>query len=730
MKHNRASVPRAGQTFGRRADELSRPIREAVEIISSVFRRDQRVQEAFLTSFAPRYASEFQPSVFQQDVGRRAAWLLINSWILYAVTNKSSVPTFEETETWFFEEHRLTHGLARFLTPSFASEVLLILGQLSLDQEFQDLLPYVLEPFGAGSRFSVMQDKSTQSARNSKRSFGVYYTPHDVASYMASEVVRRYGSDWIAARCLDPACGSGIFLLALAEQSGLEGDKHALLRWISEHLYGVDVSPLSIESSVFVLLHYVLRQQGELNLSPFAAWHLLRVNFGALDAIRLRRHVNEDQGNDRSISAVRACLRQGVIPEASKAPTTVAQTIRLSAIFPNLSCGSGIVIGNPPYGDIGGRDELLELSRDFRTFRTRAASPGDDIHLFFIEMMWSLSDPARFSSSMVVPLSVGFSRGTSFGGSRVAMMEVGCDWRFAFFDREPHALFGEDVKTRNIVLFAHSAGLHPAGPAQRPKIGTTKLLRWTSRNRAELFSKIGFTLIPNIDIARGIPKLEGAVQAKMYWTLRGRQRSLAYSIRRSSIVRLSDIINGNLDQAALLVGSTAYNFINVFFAPGLCFPEGARVSGNGLHLLQFASREHSLAAYAILASRLVHWLWTVEGDGFHVPLWFLKELPVCLEDFSSADLTALATFGTALWTKTQEDVVRSVNKGKHSLAFRPVSFVVARDRIDVLICGVLGLPPEAAGELHSFTEDHILVDRADTSRVARLQSKTEYLKLL
>src|SRR5208337_3294781 len=47
-----------------------------------------------------------------------------------------------------------------------------------------NLLPYILDPHGPGSRLSVMRNPATRAARARKRTHGVFYTPADVAEYM------------------------------------------------------------------------------------------------------------------------------------------------------------------------------------------------------------------------------------------------------------------------------------------------------------------------------------------------------------------------------------------------------------------------------------------------------------------------------------------------------------------------------------------------------------------
>jgi hypothetical protein len=53
---------------------------------------------------------------------------------------------------------------------------------------------------------------------------------------------------------------------------------------------------------------------------------------------------------------------------------------------------------------------------------------------------------------MVVPLSLACNESAQYQACRARIASAPGHWRFAFFDREPHALFGEDVKTRNVIV--------------------------------------------------------------------------------------------------------------------------------------------------------------------------------------------------------------------------------------------------------------------------------------
>src|SRR5208337_3580177 len=123
--------------------------------------------------------------------------------------------------------------------------------------------------------------------------------------------------------------------------------------------------------------------------------------------------------------------------------------------FPTVTSGFDVIVGNPPYAAVGDRSALHELSGEFRSFSPESAI-RDNLYPLFVETMWRLADVRHHASGLVVPLSIAYHRSHQLVACRRAMRDVGGHWHCAFFDREPHALFGEDVKTRNAILF-HTA---------------------------------------------------------------------------------------------------------------------------------------------------------------------------------------------------------------------------------------------------------------------------------
>ena len=231
-------------------------------------------------------------------------------------------------------------------------------------------------------------------------------------------------------------------------------------------------------------------------------------------------------------------------------------------------------------------------------------------------------------------------------------------WRCAFFDRTPDALFGDDVKTRNAILFYDAAGPHG--------LATTPVLRWTSRTRSRFFETIRFTAVGQIGGEAPIPKLGSDGEARLY------------AAARSSAGRFGDCIvalvaaRGTDDcprpSNAVYVAPTAYNWLSCSRSlDAWCGQDD--ISSSALTRIEFSDAETADAAYAVLCSRLVYWLWRVEGDAFHVTRGFLRDLPLPVGSLGRATRAALAELGAALWESVAARPVVSVNKGRRTIGF-------------------------------------------------------------
>lgn len=700
----RLSVPGVGRTIALATEERARHIRKAVQLLEPSF-QSPRAEADFATIFSPRWDSgATRPNV--APTHHRAAWALVNVYLLARMAGVRA--GLAEAESWFYGGHQLP-SLAAYIRA--ANEPLHILSRLPCDNDLLELLPYVLETHGPGTRLSVMKDPSTRVARDAKRESGVFYTPADVAEYMVEEAMKGRGLD---SRCLDPSCGNGVYLVALLRR---QRDRFA---YALRCLYGFDISTLSVESCTFVLLHYCLPGP-----NPWSAWHALRLNIAATDALRFRAvtsHTETYSAAANRRSDIRRRLAKGSFVEAvnEQLPTMGGRQVSLfgddhlpplGAVFPEAEAGFEILVGNPPYAAIGHREDRELLDTEYESLR--GGNGLSDLYPPFIEMMWRLTKPRASTAALVVPLSIAYQGGGQFTACRKAMTSNGGRWRCAFFDRQPHALFGEDVKTRNAILFRSEL---PGDPVRgtTAEIETGPLMKWTSRTRATLFSRLAFTPLRGVSIVEGIPKLSGYEQSQAFTVLAARKDRLRSFCTRFRTCRPHEATLAS-NAPRVFIASTAYNFLNVFHSISVDTSENP-LSENTIHSLEFADQATAEIVFAILSSRLTYWLWHIEGDGFHVNASFIHSLPFGRGSLTPAQAEALRASGAQLWQAVQSHRIVSLNKGKQTVAYRPLTCETERDAIDELLIEVATLPKRFRQTLKSFVMDTVVVDDTDARR--------------
>ena len=113
---------------------------------------------------------------------------------------------------------------------------------------------------------------------------------------------------------------------------------------------------------------------------------------------------------------------------------------------------------------------------------------------------------------------------------------------------------------------------------------------------------------------------------------------------------------------------------------------------------------------AILSSRMAYWLWHVECDGFHVPAWFLAELPLLNLKIPRKSAEELAALGRSAWAGLQQDVICSANRDRLTFAFRPTKIGDLRSAIDALLADLIGADPSTAEMLRDFEQRVVSID--------------------
>ena len=714
---HRPSVPAPGTSLVAATETFADPVRASVECVRRCLEERPSVSVSHAHVLASRWREE--PRRPQAPSALPAAWALVSMRIVgRSVGALPHNASLRDAEAWFVgaipTPSRLSDAVVEFADREAARK----LETIEYDDDLRDLLPYVLDAHGPGSRASVMRDPRTGKARRAKKDTGVFYTPADVAEYIVRETLEAHPPEVDPPLVLDPACGSGVFLKAVLKLAAGRRTGFDRLEFVERHLHGIDIDPLAVDAACFVLLHECLRSPHRRPApAPWSQWHRIRCNLCVADALTFHRAPPDgDHADDAAaLTDLRGRL-DGHYVEPPPAPRDTAAALfsrglPLANVFPTLADGAHIVIGNPPYAAIGPRDDAAALTQRFASLPAGHRA-GWDHFPAFVEMMWRLALPGRGSSGMVVPLSLACSRRAQMTAVRQAIMRSGGRWRFAFFDREPHALFGEEVKTRNAIVFRAD----PSGRrTTETVIETGPLRRWTSRQRATLFDTVAFTPLPGVPIAAGVPKLDGDVCARAYRRL------------RRQTVRLRDMcatVDACLphDAAAeesgprVFVAGTAYNFLNAFRSHRDLPEPRAPWSSSKLLRLGLRTPAEADRVFAILSSRIAYWLWHVTADGFHVTRSFVLDLPVSDRLFAEPAKHALADVGSRLWERVQAQRIISINGGRQTVSYRPHASEDLRDEIDALLLSALGVEPAFLDYLRSSTRTLLFVDEHDDTR--------------
>ena len=692
LTQERKSIPGPGRTIYNEAEKRGKYVRLATQILHKGC-ISEKLSDCLTKSMG------IQEDNKVSDLILRAAWFLVNQWLYVSFwCFNSKNMDFEDSERIFFSDDKLSNlSIAACFSDSAKEKSLDAIRSFSLNQDFQDLLPYILDPYGPGSRASVMRDPSTANTRKRKRKNGIFFTPEDVAEYMVEKTIRKSSDNRISKpTILDPACGTGVFLRAalrnLITYQGLPPDIALGL------LYGTDICFQSIDNSAFVLMHALNGTKKEIPLYPVNIWRKIRSNFAIIDSCRL----SIDKG------------KNGVKDDQFQ-----KWKIKLGSIFPDMRFGANILVGNPPYNKLGKRNDRSFLKKHFKCLNKGNGSDSAETYLLFIEMMWKLTNQDYGCSALVVPMSLAYNTNTQFKLCRKNMEQQDGLWEMAFFDREPHALFGEDIKTRNAIVL-YNKGKKRAG-AKNTNIKVTGLKRWTSRGRDSLFKRLKYTDIKNIKIEEYIPKLGSIKELKSYIKI----QEIPHRLSDYSVVFYSkklEEISNVIKDPIVYVSGTAYNFLNIFRALGdnnLNRKEGFELSKSAIHAIYFASEEDARAGYALLSSRTAYWLWQIIGDGFHVTRKFLRNLPFCMERFSISEKKELAFLGQNVWLKCLERRKANVNRGRTTFAFRPILDSENLTRIDKILAKRMGLSDNHAELLSSFV--HNLVVMKDAERLCLLK---------
>ena len=328
--------------------------------------------------------------------------------------------------------------------------------------------------------------------------------------------------------------------------------------------------------------------------------------------------------------------------------------------------GFDVIVGNPPYV---ASSKISYLSPEQKLLRYP--------DIYGIVMKRSLSLVSREGRcGMIVPLSLTFSE--DFGGLRTSLATHGTCW-FSSFDNIPAAVFSGVSQRCTIWISANEGKDAYSSP----------MYRWRSAARPNLVDGLAYTPIAAAAKGtRGIPKV-GSLNSL----------SVLNSVTAPKGTKKREIFStGRVGGARVGFSQAARNFVSVFRENPPCLDAATlrEVAASKIGDLKFANEESANAALASLLGESYFHYWLVQGDGFDVTGWVLKDYLACLNYLEVPDFEMLIALGKILHSRRHEALAFKKNAGKYVGNFNYRTLHEITRRSDLVMMMGLKITPQAA----------------------------------
>lgn len=622
--------------------------------------------------------------------------------------SKKKVKSWEHALEYFFgtnwkieAEH---FGVPNMLPEGSFENFALEIKELVDTTEFESLFPYIAEGFEY-----VLSH--TEAVTGKKKTKGIYYTPQDVVAYLVDGTLGEYLRQYTERTpdihdiqrkmrelsILDPACGSGVFLLECLNRliefnkkfPGTFGTHSNFILETLSHLYGVDSSDAAVDSCRFMLV-YKSVMNNDLDITPYKIWQVVSTRILQADFMftPIRRNGSCAWSTHEQMPQLR-----GLFFDSGKS---------FEDMFPQITnLGFNIIVGNPPYASLDVKQRAWLHQLGYKSV-THPSQPSNT-YMVFIEKMLQLANPNSARCSFIVPLSIAYDRGKNTSELRKLIESTPGIWSFLHFDRSPDSLFGDHVKTRNTILFFERN-------AEAREIYTSRLHRWNSRQRRSLFCNINPVRFPGTICDDGLPRINGELGLDIYLHF----EKLPKLDRENSIrcLHRKELINRTSEETLLYAYGTAYNWIPVFRKlPRSLSANHQPYIPQALWGIECNSSEMADMLYACLSSRYSYLLWVMFGDGFHFSPALLRKLPFHTTNFTESQIERLSRLGRKLNAEAQGYVTFSHNAGKIIGNYDMIKCDATLKEIDSAITKALGLSDKHLKYVETTYYDHICAGR-------------------
>ena len=353
-------------------------------------------------------------------------------------------------------------------------------------------------------------------------------------------------------------------------------------------------------------------------------------------------------------------------------------------VFYGDDSGFNVVIGNPPYVDVN----LSDCEANYKGFKF-ATKECRNLYVFTIERSCQiLSCNGRMS--FVVPLSL-------FTTPRMLAIQEFIREQFtkiyiAFFSNRPSQLFKDSQNFVSIFIFEKK-------PGEKPTIATTKLLRWYSHKRKELFKDLSFTpvIIPENAPKFAVPKLSNIIENAILGKLFSKQKTLKDYI--------SNCQNNNY---------VIYCYGGVYWTKARNFESfimknNERIRSTADRIIYIRENIDTHFIVSILNSTLHYWFWLMFSDCRNKTRGVMCGFPIDIDKMDYLTKNKLIDLGKRLmgdYEEKGEMMCRNFSSGNVKYKeFYPKKSKDILDKIDKVLANYYGLEKEELDFIIHYDEE-------------------------
>jgi tRNA1(Val) A37 N6-methylase TrmN6 len=331
--------------------------------------------------------------------------------------------------------------------------------------------------------------------------------------------------------------------------------------------------------------------------------------------------------------------------------------------------GFDVIIGNPPY--VSMKQITYNLNRP--NFKC------SDLFGYVINRCFSvLNKKSRYG--FIVMHNLAFSK--NFEDVRNSIKNNVSNAWFSFYARIPAGLFSGDVRVRNCIFI-----LDRNENTIEKQFYTTRIHRWFSEARDQLFSKLNYS---NFRQANVIPMFNCKVLAHFFENSKGTPLSY-YESKKS--------------KHKLYFKQSAYNWISVSNEPAPCYDENnSLISQSQVSDLSFQSENIKHLSLLFLNGKLFFSQWLTYGDEFHATKDDLLSVKVPFELISIEDKKELIELSKQFSESLNDTIQFKLNAGKNVGTFNTSKLWHITDISDKIFLKYLCDNPH---EVFAAIENHI-----------------------